>query len=1263
MKTLKKTKEEINNESEKKTGSFSQRFLSKKLHVFIVSAIIIAILSIGGYFYYNYSTKHIRTEKENDLQGITTLKNNQLVQWREQRIADAKMITDSRFFANGIEEWLNNRNIKQLNTDILEQLQSAITNYGYEDIFLVSVQGELFLSLEPNLKEIDDVTKAKITNITNKNDLTFTDLYFCPGHNTIHYDIIAPVKNNESTVIAYLVFRINPYKFLYPFIQIWPLPSESAEMLLVRKDGDSVLFLNELRHQKNTELQLRIPLTRKDLPATQAILGRTGIFDGNDYRGIEVIACLAHVPNTDWFLVSKVDKSEIFAEINFRGIIVSIIIILLILSLTIGITWIYHFRQKNIFKNLWQTQEEYRTILYSIGDAVITTDISGRITNMNKVAESLTGWKEAKAIGKKLVNVFNIINEETRATAEDPVSKVLKNGHIVELANHTVLISKNGTEYQIADSAAPIKNEKGETKGVVLVFSNVTDKYAAQKQLKESEERFNLAMQASNDGLFDWNLETNEIYYSPGWKRMLGYEDHELPNDFSVWENTTDKEDVRKSWELQQKLISKEIDRFVMEFKMKHKDGHFVDILSRAEAFFNEKGKAIRMIGTHTDISDRKQAEEKYRKLVENMNSGVAIYQPINDEKDFKLIDFNKAAEKITNTKKSNVVGSTLLTEFPNMDKSPLFKALQEVSKSGKNKYLPPFYYKDDQREGWRENFIYKLPTNEIVAIFNDVTERKDAEIKLQNQNTELNKAKEKAEESEAKLVAAFESMSEAIFISDSKGNLINANESYIHLTGFGTKDEYIRNFENYTFLFDVYLPTGEIAPIEKWAVPRALNGETCENEIYKIHKKDTNDTWIGSYNFAPIRNRDEEIVGCVVTIRDVTENIRKENELIKAKEKAEESDRLKSAFLANMSHEIRTPMNGILGFANLLKDPRLNDEEKKEYIKIIDKAGARMLNIINDIVSISQIEAGQTKLDIRESNINEQLEYIYTFFKPEVEAKGIQLFFKNSLPSNKAFIKTDREKVFAVLTNLVKNAIKYTNQGAIEFGYEKKDDNLEFFIKDSGVGIPQDRQEAIFERFVQADIEDKMARQGAGLGLSISRAYVEMLGGKLWVESEVGKGSIFYFTIPYDETSKNESDSEDIDKSEISTNKDLKILIAEDDETSGQLLSIILDKYGKEIIHVQSGTEVVDACRSNSDINLILMDIQMPDLNGYEATQQIRQFNKEVVIIAQTAYGLAGDREKAMEAGCNDYISKPIQKDKLKSLIQKYIKYLQNNY
>ena len=394
-----------------------------------------------------------------------------------------------------------------------------------------------------------------------------------------------------------------------------------------------------------------------------------------------------------------------------------------------------------------------------------------------------------------------------------------------------------------------------------------------------------------------------------------------------------------------------------------------------------------------------------------------------------------------------------------------------------------------------------------------------------------------------------------------------------------------------------------------------------------------------------------------VGVINDITENRKKEIELITAKVHAEESDRLKSAFLANMSHEIRTPMNGILGFASLLKEPDLTGEERQKYIRIIEKSGARMLNIINDIVDISKIEAGLMEVSISETYVNEQIEYIYTFFKPEVEAKGLHLFFKNSYPAKEAIIETDREKIYAILTNLVKNAIKYTNQGSIEFGYEKKGEYLEFFVKDTGIGIAKNRQEAIFERFIQADTEDTKAQQGAGLGLAITKAYVEMLGGKIWVKSDEGIGSIFYFTIPYNVEKHSKSLIVNIvsAKDKEAQIKNLKILIVEDDEPSEMLITRTVKKICKELLKVGTGVEAVRSCRNNPDFDLILMDIKMPIMDGYEATRQIRQFNKDVVIIAQTAYGLAGDRDKAIEAGCNDYISKPINITLLKQLIKKY--------
>ncbi|MDO9510953.1 MAG: ATP-binding protein [Bacteroidales bacterium] len=409
-------------------------------------------------------------------------------------------------------------------------------------------------------------------------------------------------------------------------------------------------------------------------------------------------------------------------------------------------------------------------------------------------------------------------------------------------------------------------------------------------------------------------------------------------------------------------------------------------------------------------------------------------------------------------------------------------------------------------------------------------------------------------------------------------------------------------------------------------------------------------------------------VVGGSCFGNNITDRKLSEIELQSAKEHAEESDRLKSAFLANMSHEIRTPMNGILGFSELLKEPGLTGEKQHEYIKIIEKSGARMLNIINDIVDISKIEAGLMKTDIKETNINEQIEYIYSFFKPELEAKGIKTSFRNPLPAKEAIIKTDSEKLYAIFTNLVKNAIKYTNEGSIEFGYILKTDResgfaepgrrveLEFYVKDTGIGIPNDRQDAIFERFIQADITDNMARQGAGLGLSISKAFIEMLGGKIWVESEEGTGTTFYFTLPYNAEPVIELIDHQLAPLENLDNvRKLKILIAEDDEVSELFIDIMVKKFGKEILKVSTGVKAVEICRDNPDIDLILMDIRMPEMDGYEATKQIREFNKEVVIVAQTAYGLSGDREKSIQSGCNDYLAKPIVKAELEALIQKY--------
>ncbi len=394
--------------------------------------------------------------------------------------------------------------------------------------------------------------------------------------------------------------------------------------------------------------------------------------------------------------------------------------------------------------------------------------------------------------------------------------------------------------------------------------------------------------------------------------------------------------------------------------------------------------------------------------------------------------------------------------------------------------------------------------------------------------------------------------------------------------------------------------------------------------------------------------------------------------ELIIAKEHAEESDRLKSAFLANMSHEIRTPMNGILGFSELLKTPNLSGEKQQEYIRIIENSGKRMLNIINDIVSISKIESGVLEVNISDSNINDQMDYIQDLFMSETEKKGILLFSKNSLLAKDLIIKTDKEKLYAILTNIVKNAIKFTNEGFIEFGCAKKGKFLEFYVKDTGVGIPKEQTMLIFERFRLGSESLSRNYEGAGLGLSISKAYVELLGGKIWVESAeqnlidgIKGGSTFYFTVPFckEIIEKKVSAAFVIGKfDKKNQTNNLKVLIAEDDETKEKFISIKIKKYSKEVLIARNGLEAVNICRNNPDIDLILMDIKMPEMNGYEAAKQIRVFNKKVIIVAQTAYALMGDKEKSIETGFNDYISKPFKKVTFTELMEKHFKNLDKN-
>lgn len=389
--------------------------------------------------------------------------------------------------------------------------------------------------------------------------------------------------------------------------------------------------------------------------------------------------------------------------------------------------------------------------------------------------------------------------------------------------------------------------------------------------------------------------------------------------------------------------------------------------------------------------------------------------------------------------------------------------------------------------------------------------------------------------------------------------------------------------------------------------------------------------------------------------LKESLENIQKMySELEIAKKRAEESDRLKSAFLANMSHEIRTPMNGILGFSNMLNKPKLSDDKKQQYIEIINDMGRQLLNVINDIIDISMIETGQVKIRSTEVNVNDILLKVFSFYKPIAARNNINLYLKKALPDDIAVITCDATKFRQILDNLTTNALKFIHAGYIEIGYYLEKKELVFYIKDTGIGIDPEMRATIFERFIQVDGGVAKAYSGTGLGLAISRAYIEKMGGKIWLESEPGKGSTFFFSLPYNKLLPALADKSIIEEVNSSEQKPV-ILIVEDEEVNYLYFEELLIEQPFILLHAKTGMEAVEMCTDSHIIDLVLMDIKLPDINGFEALQRIKKLRADLPIVAQTAYALAGDKELAIEAGFDDYISKPIDEELLLKKIRHY--------
>lgn len=1160
---------------------------------------------------------------------------------------------------------------------------------------------------------------------------------------------------------------------------------------------------------------------------------------------------------------------------------------------------------KRVQLDLIESREELEITLNSIGDAVITTDRKGIITGLNPVAASLIGYSKEEATGMLFDEVFRIIDATTREEIESPVDRVLKSGEVIGLSNHTLLLSRDGREINISDSAAPIMDIDNDIRGVVLVFSDVTQAYEARQRLRESEQKYRLLFENMMTGfaLHEIILDNqgNPIDYkfievNPEFENMTGLKSENIagkcvreiiPDVEQFWIETCSNVALTGEpckFENYARAIGKHFD--VWAFSPKR--GYFATIIS--------------------DITQRKHAENaleeserNYREIFNSTKEAIFIY----DAETLKLIDANQAMldmygydnfDELMNTtigdrsankdeitqscileyihkagtegpqtfewlaqrkngqnfwtevslQKTNIGGegrilavvrdiderkkaaeellraqeqyrlianntSDTITMF-DMELNVLYVSPavrnqfgyepEEVMQMGLQQILTPEslqhvyeIYQDeiaaevrgdrdpnrtltievDKYTKWGEILrievsISFMRDNEqkalgVITVSRDITAKKKAELLLKRseelaRNTlnglsahiaivnndgvveAVNKAWiESAVENNAMLTNVVEGsnyfdacmsakgeeridalrLAEKIrevlndeipnyemeypchspierrwfvvrvtkFPGEKKAVIAHENITKRKLAELLLKEEQERLqlaiFAGHLGIFDLNLTTGTTKVNSQYAIMLGYDPDTFEETgdkwLEMVHPDDVEELrnkyeahisrqeriydtefriktysgdwkWIRSIGAIVEWDKKGNPTRMIGVRQDITAIKKLHNELLEAKEKAEESDRLKTAFLQNMSHEIRTPLNGIIGFSELLKDDTLTKEEREEFTKIIQLSGKRLIEIVNNVLDISKIDTGQMNVVNKTFALNSIMYDLHDFFYSQAEMKSLRLTHSTGMTDEESFIVSDSTKLEQILTNLLNNAIKFTDYGEVYFDYKIQGNEIIFCVRDSGIGIAQEHFEHIFDRFYQTDLSISRHFEGAGLGLSICKGLVELMGGKIWLESEVGKGTSFYFSLPYVPEKTGQIAT---DKVNIKSSKDRKVaLIAEDNETSFILLRTIMTDKGYEVIHAKNGMEAVEFAHSRDDIDVILMDIRMPVMDGMEATRQIKSFRPDIPIIGQTAYAFSNEREEIIKSGCDFYITKPIDLDELMSILNR---------
>lgn len=994
---------------------------------------------------------------------------------------------------------------------------------------------------------------------------------------------------------------------------------------------------------------------------------------------------------------------------------------------------------------LAEKEKRHRTTLYSIGDAVITTSVTGVVESMNPLAEKLTGCTEEMAMGKSIDEVLLLYDDKTRSRFENPVQAIITQKNKSVVTRSALLIRSDGADIPVDISFAPISNHDERIKGVVIVCRDMSKVRHNQEKLVKSEESYRELFNSISQAVYVQDREGRFLDVNQGAVNMYGY-----PHSFFIGKtpevlSAPGKNDIS--------ALNKHIER---AFGGQQQQFVFWGIKSNGQVFPKEVSlyktqyfgqEAV--IAIAKDISERLQAEKivreseaRYRTLFNASPVGIilqddqgtiidanqtlcALYGYEADELKGKPISVfvqeDQQAQVKNNIKKilengylesqiTNITedGRELqihLTETTVLlpdgregilsianDITAEVKAREKLQRNqarttaiiaaipdmlfriGKNGtcldchvpdpdllYAPPeqfigkkmfevlpadlskkfekhiaatletgrlqqleYTLDVDGQTKWFDARMTSNDPEEVLVIVRDITNRKQSELKLEEQS--------------AFIRTLLDSIPNPLFYMDKQGRYLGVNKAFIAY--YGMKQENIIGKS----LFDLDPP--EDAEMHFESDKRLLEGtenhQHLERQI-KLPDGRTRDIIITKSTFLDTAGNIGGLIGMIV---DISSRKKMEMELLWAKEKAEESDRLKTAFLNNLSHEIRTPMNAIVGFSALLSED-YSAQQKEQFVTLIHTNAEQLLHIIDDVLAVSRLDAEKMALDKEVLHIQSLLEGIYQTFIKDAQKAGLEIrepFISPDLPDT---IVADGPKIIQVITGFLNNAIKYTFQGHVEFGCKIENNQLRFFVKDTGIGIAKAEQSKVFDRFYRSTAAMKEAIRGNGLGLSIAKGLVEAMNGYIGLESEENQGAVFYFDIPLEAATTGEADKPKSAKTGIDHIRNAVILIAEDEADNYKLLESMLAGKVKKIIRAMNGEEAVTMA-SEFKPDIVLMDIKMPVMSGIEATKAILKHMPGLKVIAISAYTQSPEIKATLQAGCKNYISKPVSYLKL---------------